>query len=81
MENIKARIFRKNILIPSGGIVLGLAGGFAYYYFVGCQTGTCAITSNPWLSMLWGAAVGYLLSDLFSGKQKGRVKSTEQDHF
>jgi hypothetical protein len=59
---------RNNILIISG-ISIGTLGGFLYYYFIGCQSGGCAITSSPWLSMLWGAAVGYLVSDLFRKKK------------
>ncbi len=41
--------------------VLGAAGGFAYYYFVGCASGTCPITSNPLISTAYGALVGLLL--------------------
>ena len=76
MENIITRILRKNILIPATGIVLGMTGGFLYYHFVGCQSGTCAITSNPWLTMLWGAAVGYLFADMFTGKRNNKPEDT-----
>jgi hypothetical protein len=42
---------------------LGIGGlaGFAYYYFVGCASGTCGITSSPYMSTIWGAAMGYFL--------------------
>jgi hypothetical protein len=30
------------------GAAIGAAGGAAYAHFIGCQTGTCAITSNVW---------------------------------
>ncbi len=46
----------------------GVAGGYVYYLLVGCKTGTCAITSNPYLSMIWGGVMGYLLSDLIFKK-------------
>jgi hypothetical protein len=29
------------------GAGLGALAGFAYWYFVGCSTGSCAITSSP----------------------------------
>ena len=45
--------------------VIGVVGGYAYYFFVGCKSGSCGITSNPTMSILWGGAVGYLLHDLF----------------
>jgi len=40
------------------GLVIGGFAGFLYYKFVGCSTGTCAITSNPYLSILYGAMMG-----------------------
>jgi hypothetical protein len=40
----------------------GAAAGFAYYWLVGCRTGTCPITSNPFVSTIFGAVLGYLLS-------------------
>jgi hypothetical protein len=39
-------------------IVLGAAGGYAYYRFVGCRTGACPLTGNPWVSTLYGALIG-----------------------
>ena len=46
------------ILFVVGGAVLG----FAYQRVVGCRTGTCPITSNPYVSTIYGAVMGYLLS-------------------
>lgn len=42
-------------------VLLGGAGGFAFYKFVGCKTGTCPITANPWISTLYGALIGWLM--------------------
>jgi hypothetical protein len=42
--------------------VLGAAGGFAYYYFIGCSSGTCPISSNPYISTAYGVLVGAVLS-------------------
>ncbi|WP_321372688.1 DUF6132 family protein [uncultured Draconibacterium sp.] len=42
---------------------IGALGGFLYWRFVGCQSGTCPIKSVWYWSTLWGAAVGYLLGD------------------
>ena len=52
------------------GIAVGLLGGYLYYYFIGCNSGSCAITSNPWISTLYGGLIGYLLVDLFTPKTK-----------
>lgn len=43
------------------GVVLGGIAGFLYSHYVGCRTGGCAITSNPWLSTLFGSVLGYTL--------------------
>ena len=75
MQDLKNKIFRKQFLVPFAGTVIGIAGGFMYYHFIGCQNGTCAITSNPWLSMLWGGAVGYLLADMITGKRKSKTEN------
>lgn len=44
------------------GVVIGAALGFAYYKFIGCSTGTCPITSNPWISTSYGAVLGLLIT-------------------
>ena len=50
-------------------ITVGGAGGFSYYYFIGCASGTCPITSNPYISVIYGAVLGYLFSDIFKKKK------------
>ncbi len=55
--------------------VLGAIGGFLYWKFVGCQSGTCTIKSVWYWSTLWGLALGYLVGDLIHGIiQKSRKK-------
>lgn len=47
------------------GVAVGAVAGFAYYRFVGCSSGTCPITSNPFISTLYGAVMGALASGAF----------------
>ena len=54
------------------GVIIGAIGGYLYYHFVGCETGTCSITSKPLNSSLYGAVMGGLLADLF---KKEKTKS------
>lgn len=42
-------------------VLLGGLGGYAYYYFIGCVSGTCPITGNPWSSTAYGAVIGLFL--------------------
>lgn len=62
--------FLKSNVFTIVGMVLGAAGGYLYYHFVGCASGTCAITSNPWISTLYGSMMGGLLLNTF---QKDKV--------
>jgi len=57
-EYLTGSIWRKRILFS----VIGALGGYAYYYFVGCSSGTCPITSNPWISTAYGAGMGLILT-------------------
>jgi len=53
------------------GVIIGGALGFAYYYFIGCKSGTCAITSSPVISTLYGVMLGALWT--FPTKKKEKV--------
>jgi hypothetical protein len=61
MELSKSQIARKwtKRILP---VLLGALGGFLYYNYIGCVTGTCAITSNPWLSTGYGALIGLVFT-------------------
>ncbi|MBU0489891.1 MAG: hypothetical protein KKA07_04270 [Bacteroidetes bacterium] len=73
----------KKYLIPLGGGVVGAVGGYLYYFFVGCASGSCPIQSNPWISTAWGGLMGYLLVDLalsfFRKKNKANNHTTTND--
>ena len=47
------------------GIITGSIGGYLYYHYVGCASGTCPITSRPINSTLYGAVLGGLLFSMF----------------
>lgn len=51
------------------GIGLGAISGYLYYHYVGCASGTCAITSKPLNSTAYGALMGGLISDMFKIKK------------
>lgn len=44
-------------------VLVGAFLGYLYYQFVGCTTGSCGITSNPWGSMAFGGFFGYFLAN------------------
>jgi len=56
---------KKAIIITGIGIVVGAIAGYLYYFYVGCASGTCAITSKPLNSTLYGALMGGLVFNMF----------------
>jgi LytS/YehU family sensor histidine kinase len=60
---------KKSIIITSLGVVVGLISGYVYYHYVGCMSGTCAITSKPVNSTLYGGLMGGLFFNLFVKEQ------------
>jgi hypothetical protein len=61
---------KKAILITTLGILVGAIGGYLYYHYIGCASGTCAITSKPINSTLYGSLIGGLFFNLFVKEKK-----------
>ena len=59
------KAFLKKNRLTFIGLVIGAVGGFLYWKYVGCTSGTCPITSSPVNTTLWGAVMGGLLLNLF----------------
>lgn len=55
------------------GMALGATAGYLYWYFVGCNSGTCVITSSPVNSSVYGAVMGGLLLNTFSTKKSNKA--------
>jgi uncharacterized protein YacL len=60
MKDKKKKWLRPLIFTVIGGVV-----GYVYYRLVGCPTGGCIITSNPYISTTYMALLGFLLSGAF----------------
>lgn len=74
-NGIKDRLLSYFPMVSVIGLVVGAIGGYLYYTQIGCESGSCAITSNPYMSILWGAAIGYLVFDMFRKKPKAGTES------
>lgn len=62
------------------GIFIGALGGYLYYHFVGCSSGTCPITSKPINSTLYGAMMGALFFNMFKKEEaKGEIKGRDNE--
>ena len=71
-KNCKLTSILCTIALP----LVGCAGGWLYYRYVGCATGTCAVTSSPWLSTGFGCVLGSLL---YTVLRPGRGKRQDSD--
>ena len=47
---------------PLIAIIIGGTAGFLFYYFVGCNSGSCAITSDPYGSVIMGSLLGFFIT-------------------
>lgn len=48
---------RTIIFLVSGAVI-----GYSAYYFIGCSTGACPLTANPWTSTMIGIVFGGVVS-------------------
>jgi len=59
----------KNNMLTIIGVLIGFVAGYLYYHYIGCNSGTCAITSKPLNSTLYGGLMGGLLLNMFQKKK------------
>ncbi len=68
---MKAWINKKRIAMLIS--VIGAIVGYCYWYFVGCESGTCAITSVWYRTTIYGSIMGWLVGDMITDKLKKRT--------
>ena len=69
------KVFDKKFRLLVVFAMVGLLGGFLYWRFIGCSSGSCPITSNWYSSSLIGGLIGYLAGDSindFRNKRKAK---------
>ncbi len=65
------KLFIKKNILTLSGVFIGSIAGFAYWSFVGCNSGSCAITSVWQNSTAYGALMGGLVFSLYK-TEKGK---------
>ncbi|MEA5006833.1 MAG: DUF6132 family protein [Rikenellaceae bacterium] len=58
------KLFLKKYLPYIIGAVAGAVAGYLYWRFVGCNSGTCPITSSPLNSTIYGSVMGILIGSI-----------------
>ena len=57
------KFVRLGLFVLAGALV-----GLGYYYLFGCS-GNCAVTSSPWMTMVYMGVIGGLLSAVTEKKE------------
>jgi len=52
---------RKDWIRRGAGVLVGAAGAYLWFYFLGCATGGCSLRADPMLATGVGAVVGAML--------------------
>lgn len=72
MKSIMKKWVLQNKLYVIGALA-GAVAGFLYWKYIGCVTGSCAITSDPTRSTIYFAVMGALLLGMFKKNKKEEV--------
>ena len=62
-----------NKKIPIIISLIGSISGYIYWYYVGCESGSCAITSVWYRTTIYGAIMGWLVGDMINDKLKKKT--------
>lgn len=62
-----------------GAAVGGIVGYFVLYKLIGCSSGSCPITANPYISTVYGIVIGLLIAGLVTlpSENKSSALSSE----
>ena len=60
------------VVLLTVGILIGSVAGLLYWKFIGRESGSCPISSSPYISTLYGAILGGLLFSIFRIEKKDK---------
>lgn len=60
------------------GMLIGAVAGYAYWYYIGCTSGTCPMQSNWHTSTLYGGLIGYIFPNSPNKKLKESQKEVKK---
>jgi len=72
------KTFFKKYLYVIIGTALGIAGGFLYWRFAGCTSGTCPLKSNWIIMSVYGGLIGGLLGNVVQDIVNKKIRQINQ---
>jgi hypothetical protein len=71
MELNKRIVFKRALPLFIGALL-----GYSYYFFIGCRSGACPISGNPYISTIYGGLTGLIFS--FQGNKSRKAAENEK---
>ncbi len=59
---------KREMILTGFGLLLGALGGYLYWKYIGCASGTCPITANKYIMIVYGIMAGGLLFSTFASR-------------
>ncbi|MBS1261606.1 MAG: hypothetical protein MAG453_00935 [Calditrichaeota bacterium] len=66
---------RLTVIVHIAGVLAGGFLGWLYWAKVGCVTGTCPLTANPWITTGYGALLGFVVAGLIPAGKHARERA------
>jgi hypothetical protein len=60
-------------------ILIGIVAGYIYWYYIGCQSGTCPLTSIWYYHAGIGGLGGYIMADIVVDIKKKRTDKKDNN--
>ena len=61
-------------------LIPGAIGGYLYWRYIGCTTGSCPITSVWYTSSLYGVILGFVLGNLVDERRAKKQRANEESN-
>jgi hypothetical protein len=58
-------------------IPVGALGGYLYYAYIGCASGSCVMASDGFFMTLYGGTLGYFIGGIFTPLKKKQEEVSE----
>jgi len=61
-------------------LIPGAIGGYLYWRYIGCTTGSCPITSVWYTSSIYGVILGFVIGNLVDERKMKKQRQNEESN-